>query len=142
MNFKPAELSLASAWRAMKFGIVGLSGVVVNMLTLWLLKEQAHTPLWLASGSAIELSILNNFLWNYHWTFVDRQSALTSAWLPAIFKYHLAVSAAAISNYVILWLLHQRFGVHYLMANVLGILFGFAINYFFSDLWVFKMKTD
>ncbi|NUO83665.1 GtrA family protein [candidate division KSB1 bacterium] len=138
MNFKPADLSLTSAWRAMKFGIVGLSGVALNMLVLWLLKEQAHTPLWLASSSAIELSILNNFLWNYHWTFVDRQSPRASAWLPALFKYHLAVSAAAVSNFAVLWLLHQRFGVHYLTANVLGILFGFVLNYLFSEHWVFN----
>ncbi len=128
----------AKARRVAKFGAVGLSGVLVNMLVLWLLKARGSAPLWLASGVAIELSILNNFLWNYHWTFGDRQNAESNDWRRAALKYHLAVSVAAVSNFILLWLLHQRFGMDYLRANALGILAGLAINYGFSNLWVFK----
>lgn len=131
-------LSMANMRRAAKFGMVGASGVLVNMLVLWLLKARTAAPLWLASGAAIELSILNNFFWNYHWTFVDRRGEEANVWWRALAKYHLAVSVAAISNFVILWLLHDRWEMDYLRANALGILAGFAINYGFSALWVFK----
>lgn len=123
--------------RAAKFGMVGLSGVAVNMLVLWLLKEQTRAPLWLASACAIESSLLNNFFWNYYWTFGDRQAAS----LRALAKYHFAVGLAASANFVILWILHRRFGVHYLLANAVGILSGFASNYLFSNFWVFKKRS-
>ena len=132
--------SWANAARAAKFGAVGASGVLVNMLVLWLLKERAGAPLWLASSAAIELSILNNFLWNYHWTFADRQREKRQEWPRALVKYHLAVSVAAVSNFAVLWLLHQLWGMDYLRANALGILAGFASNYWFSNLWVFKQE--
>jgi putative flippase GtrA len=132
--------SWANALRAAKFGTVGASGVLVNMLVLWLLKARAGAPLWLASGAAIELSILNNFIWNYHWTFGDRQGSQPHDWHRALVKYHLAVSAAAVSNFILLWLLHERWGMDYLLANALGIVCGFAINYLFSNQWVFKKR--
>ncbi len=132
------SFSIAAARRAAKFGAVGISGVCVNMFVLWLLKERAALPLWLASSAAIELSILNNFFWNYHWTFGERQGEAAAHWIKALAKYHLAVSVAAIVNFVVLWFLHQRVGKNYLLANALGILAGFASNYFFSNFWVFK----
>ncbi len=138
MSIEHLKISFASVLRATKFGIVGLSGVAVNMLVLWLLKEKTPAPLWLAGGSAIELSILNNFFWNYHWTFGDRQASTLNAWWRALLKYHVAVSLAALTNFFVLWLLHERFGMHYLIANALGILIGFASNYLFSNHWVFK----
>ncbi len=131
-------LSLARARRAAKFGAVGASGVLVNMLVLWFIKERTSMPLWLASGVAIELAILNNFVWNYHWTFVDRQAGASQHWAKALLKYHLAVSVAAVSNFIILWLLHERLSMNYLLANALGIVCGFAINYLFSEHWVFR----
>lgn len=137
MNF-----SLTGVRRAAKFGAVGISGVFVNMFMLWLLKERAALPLWFASSTAIELSILNNFFWNYHWTFVERQTNTAWHWAKALGKYHLAVSVAATVNFVVLWLLHHRFGKNYLLANALGIIAGLGCNYAFSNQWVFKQRAE
>lgn len=132
------SFSVAAARRAAKFGAVGISGVCVNMFVLWLLKERAALPLWLAGGAAIELSILNNFFWNYHWTFGERRISAAPHWTKALLKYHFAVSVAAIVNFIVLWALHHRFGKNYLLANALGILMGLGSNYLFSNFWVFK----
>lgn len=136
------NLSLTGVRRAAKFGAVGISGVFVNMCMLWLLKERAALPLWLASSTAIELSILNNFFWNYHWTFVERQANAAGHWITALLRYHLAVSVAATVNFTLLWLLHQRFGKNYLLANALGIIAGLGCNYAFSNHWVFKQRAE
>ncbi len=122
----------------MKFGVVGISGIAVNMLTLWFLKQVTHAPVLLAGGIAIEISILNNFAWNYQWTFMDRQAARREGCWRALLKYHLAVSLAALTNFFLLWLLHEYMHVHYLIANACGIAIGVLINYSFSNLWVFK----
>ncbi len=54
-----------------KFALVGLSGVAVDMLVLWLLKGRAGWPLTVSKLIGAELAIVNNFLWNDLWTFGD-----------------------------------------------------------------------
>jgi len=54
-----------------KFAAVGLSGVAVDMLVLWLLKGRLGWPLTLSKLVAAEMAIASNFLWNDLWTFGD-----------------------------------------------------------------------
>jgi dolichol-phosphate mannosyltransferase len=57
--------------RFVKFGIVGLSGVAVDMAILWLLQGRLGWPLTLSKLIAAETAMANNFLWNDLWTFGD-----------------------------------------------------------------------
>lgn len=57
--------------RFLRFGIVGFSGLFVDIVVLFLLRERVGLPLYLANNLAIEAAIINNFLWNDAWTFAD-----------------------------------------------------------------------
>ena len=60
--------------RFVKFALVGLSGVFVNLGTLALLVAiDVHQSL--ASALAIQVSILSNFVVHEWWTFRDRRHA-------------------------------------------------------------------
>ena len=59
--------------RFLKFGFVGAAGVVVNLGFLFLFADVLELHANVASGLAIEISIINNFLLNDRWTFVDRR---------------------------------------------------------------------
>src|SRR5437868_886964 len=54
------------------FGVVGLSGTVLNTGLVYALYGHLHWPLPLAVALATELAILNNYLWNDRWTFGRR----------------------------------------------------------------------
>jgi len=54
-----------------KFAAVGLSGMAVDMLVLWLLKGRARWPLTTSKLVGAEMAIVNNFLWNDLWSFGD-----------------------------------------------------------------------
>ena len=59
--------------RFLRFGIVGFSGVFVDMIVLYLLSDPS-TLGWGLTRSKIlasEIAIVNNFLWNDAWTFAD-----------------------------------------------------------------------
>ncbi|MFN5763079.1 MAG: glycosyltransferase, partial [Pseudanabaena sp.] len=59
--------------RFLKFGLVGFSGVFVDMAIFYLLSD-ASTMGWGLTRSKIiaaEVAVLNNFLWNDLWTFRD-----------------------------------------------------------------------
>jgi dolichol-phosphate mannosyltransferase len=54
-----------------KFAAVGLTGVAVDMLVLWLLRGRLGWPLTTSKLIGAEVAIANNFLWNDLWTFGD-----------------------------------------------------------------------
>lgn len=126
--------------RLIKFGIVGASGVVVNMGCLYVLKEFAGIPYFVASVIAIELSILSNFTINLLWTWRDRSEEGT-LWTKLV-RYHVGAGATAfLGNYLILVALTELVGMHYMVSNLIGIAVGTLANYVINDLWTFK-KTE
>lgn len=125
--------------RLIKFGIVGATGVAVNVGCLYLLTEFARLPYFVASVIAIELSILSNFTINLLWTWRDRADEGT-AWTKIV-RYHIGAGATAfLGNYLILIALTELFGIHYMVSNLIGIAVGTFSNYLINDLWTFKKK--
>lgn len=80
--------------RFVKFGVVGVSGMVVNMLALFLLADLASIHTNLASAIAIEISVLSNFVLNDRWTFADRRAA-ASRWATRVFRFHAVSGVGA-----------------------------------------------
>lgn len=125
--------------RLIKFGIVGASGVAVNVGCLYLLAEFAKIPYFIASIVAIELSILSNFTVNLLWTWRDRSKEGT-LWTKIV-RYHIGAGATAfLGNYLILIALTELLGMHYMISNLIGIAVGTVANYLINDLWTFKKK--
>lgn len=62
-----------SIGRFIRFGMVGIVGVFVDMTLLYLLSDPSKLGWSLTCSKIIaaELAIINNFLWNDSWTFAD-----------------------------------------------------------------------
>lgn len=58
--------------RFIRYGIVGFSGIFVDMLLLYLLYNNAGIGLVASKVIAAEAAILSNFFWNDVWTFADK----------------------------------------------------------------------
>ncbi len=65
------RLSLWLFSRFIRFGFVGLTGLFVDMSTFYLLWTSVGLGLTTSNSIAVELAIINNFLWNDLWTFGD-----------------------------------------------------------------------
>ncbi|AEF97133.1 glycosyltransferase [Methanotorris igneus] len=122
-----------SDYRVIKFGIVGATGIVVNEGLLYIL-VLLGCPLYIASLVAIESSILSNFILNDLWTFKDRKEG---SFISRCLKYHGAVALGAVVNFITLLAL-VSLGVHYLIANLIGISLGFVVNYIGSEVVVWS----
>ncbi len=124
----------SAAWRewkkVFKFSIVGISGIVINQGLLILLKEFAGFALPVASLFAIELAIVNNFLWNDLWTFKtgDQLQRLSSRWHRFV-SFQVVSVGGAVINFAILNFLAYILGIDYRIANIIGILLGFIWNF-------------
>jgi dolichol-phosphate mannosyltransferase len=117
-----------------KFLIVGLSGIIVNMFFLWFFKSIINFDLRIAGVFAIEISVINNFIFNDIWTFKDRKN---SSVLAKFLKYNLSVLLGLLLNYASLLLL-TKYGIYYLLANLIGIILSTTTNYILSSRWAWK----
>jgi len=123
-----------------KFGIVGGSGVVVNMGLLFVLTRFLSVRLEIASAIAIEASILSNFFLNNLWTFKKRNTHVP--FWSRLFRYHLVTGLAGIVNYLILLLLVKTLGWHDMLSNLIGIAIGTIINYSLNSLWTWRVRSE
>jgi dolichol-phosphate mannosyltransferase len=127
----------SAAWRewkkVFKFGIVGITGIVVNLGILYILVEYGHLssyPLDLvASAIAIEISILNNFIWNDLWTFSSLENSKYSSRWQRLGAFNIVSAGGAAINWAVFLVLTAGFGIYYLAAQFLGTLLGFVWNF-------------
>ena len=125
--------------RLIKFGIVGGSGFIVNMVFLWLFTEIFGIYYIISSVLAIGLAMINNFIWNDVWTWRGRGQPGVKPFFVRLLKFCLVASLAGyVGNLGILWILTHFFYLHYLISNVFGIAVGTLINYFLNNYWTFK----
>ena len=123
------RLPWARIGRVAKFGVVGITGILINIGILYLLSRRLGLPLVLSSGVAVELAVISNFLLNSTWTFGCHPS------LPRFAKFNVA-SLAGLTVNVTGVLLLTRLGFYLLAADLIGVAVGFVVNYMFSVLWV------
>lgn len=127
--------------RFVKFGIVGGSGIFVNMGGLWFFTEVVGLYYLISSVLAIALAMISNFIWNDLWTWRDRGEPGVKAYLTRMAKFILVSSIAAyIGNLGILWILTHFFHVYYLISNLIGIAVGTILNYSVNNFWTFREK--
>jgi dolichol-phosphate mannosyltransferase len=122
--------------RFIRFGLVGLSGVFVDMAILFLLSD-ASTLAWGLTRSKIiasEVAIINNFIWNDIWTFYDFSSS-QSGWRKRIkrfAKFNLICLFGIGLNLIILNTLYNYFGVNKYLANLIAIAVVTVWNFWFN----------
>lgn len=116
------RLSLWQFDRFVRFGIVGFSGVFVDMGFLYLLSDPSTLALPLTRSKIIaaELAIINNFLWNDAWTFRDisRTQQGKKQKLKRFLKFNLVCLAGLILNVLLLNIFFNLFGLNRYLANL------------------------
>ena len=111
--------------RFVRFGLVGLSGVFVDMAVFYLLSDPT-TLAWGLTRSKIlasEVAIVNNFLWNDRWTFGDISQRQRGGRLRLrrFLKFNLVCLSGLILNVMLLNALYNGLGINRYLANLLAI---------------------
>jgi putative flippase GtrA len=127
-----------------QFGVVGLSGYVVNLVVFAVLTGNG---LFFRDGSdglgvhyipaaviAFCVAVTNNFLWNRHWTFDARHG---HAGFQAARFFTVSVLALGI-NLVALELLVQVAQMPELPAQAIAVAFAMPFNFIGNKVWTFS----
>lgn len=116
-------------WRefesAIKFAIVGVSGIFVNLMMLYLIVEILSINYLIAGVIATECAILSNFSLNDKWTF------LNSHHMPRKNRFltFQAVSIGGLLINFVIYAILTALGMWYMIAQLIGIFIAFAWNF-------------
>lgn len=122
--------------RFLKFGLVGFSGVFVDMAIFYLLSD-ASTMGWGLTRSKIiaaEVAVLNNFLWNDLWTFRDlaQQQFGRRKLIKRFVKFNLICLVGIGLNLIILNFLYKNLHINKYLANLIAIAIVTIWNFWFN----------
>jgi len=117
-----------------KFGLVGASGYVINLIAFTALLKGLGIHHIAAAIGAFCVAVSNNFLLNRGWTF--RATEGHAGFQAARF---LAVSVAALGiNLVVLYVLADIAGLAELPAQAIAVAVAMPFNFLGNKLWTFR----
>jgi putative flippase GtrA len=129
--------------RFLKFGSVGLSGVLVNLTVLYLGQEyifrmvdSVDARLNFSLSLAIFFATISNFSLNRIWTWADRKEKIQRKYFLQLAQYFVACWVAIAVQFFLTKLLAAHW--YYLFANLLAIVLSSVINFLVNDAWTFK----
>ncbi len=118
----------------MRYGAVGFTGAVVNIAVVTLLAARRAWPVGWALAVAIPLALLNNFLWNWLFTFRNSQAPHgepRAGALSRLSHYGKVCTTGVVLNVFLTLVLNLR-GVPLPLASAAGVALGGAWNLFFN----------
>ncbi len=119
-----------------KYSLVGISGVFVNLGLYTLLTRYYEVSELLAPLISIETALISNFILNNFWTFGKRTTH--SRIRVKFLKFHLASGFSALINYSVFLALFLVFQLHDILANLIGIALAAIVNYLINSNWTWK----
>jgi dolichol-phosphate mannosyltransferase len=122
-----------------RFCVVGGSGVIVDMVFLWLLNSVFGMPLLWSKCVASEIAMISNFALNNGWTFRSEGNGCGwRLWLKAFVRFNIVCTAGMLLAMAVLACLHERFGIQVLIANACAIITASVFNYCLSKVFVWR----
>jgi dolichol-phosphate mannosyltransferase len=127
-------LGLLARLRFARFGIVGLSGLVVNTALLAFLTDVAGVFYVVSAVIATQGSTLWNFCFTEAWVFSGRDKRRSRGARMGLF--FLMNNAALALRGPLLVLLTSGFGIHYAVSNVVSLLALTLVRFAVADTWI------
>lgn len=120
--------------RFLKFGVVGISGLLVDFGLTFVAKEWLKFSKYVANAIGFSMATITNFVLNRSWTFMDRHES--SAWTEFPKFLGFAVAGLLI-NTLVIYLLNEKARLNFYTAKILAIGIVSIWNFFGNYLYTF-----
>lgn len=121
-----------------KYCIVGVSGTIIDVLSLYIFVEYFKIPLIPAATLSFILAVINNFLLNKIWTFQNKSKNYKKLFIKFLF---ISIIGLGINN-SLLYLFTNIFGIWYIFSKLLTSGFVLSWNFLANNFWTFKQKPQ
>src|SRR6266498_2157707 len=86
-----------------KFNLVGVVGFVLQSSALFILTHTApRFSYHAATAVAVELAVLNNFVWHQRWTWCDRPTTTEKGTLRGVAEFHITTVMGLVGRSLVL----------------------------------------
>ena len=116
-----------------KFGVVGGSGYVINLIVFAFLASNLGVFHAVAAVGAFVVALGNNFFWNRHWTFGPGEGL---AHEQAI-RFTVVSVGALVVNLIVLEVLVSAFSMGDIAAQAIAVAVAMPFNFLGNKLWTF-----
>ena len=131
----PTRISLVKRW--LRFNLVGLLGIFAQFTALTALTKFGLPYLW-ATGFAVEIAVLHNWIWHERYTWSDRSTGGTIQRLTRLAKFNLSNGTVSlVGNLVLMKRLFGHLHLPLLISNLTSISLCSLINFLLGDRFVF-----
>ena len=121
------EITPELIFKIIKFGITGLTGMVVDFGTTWIGREKLKWNQYIANSCGFTLAVINNYIINRFWTFQS-----TEDWLPEFGRFVLFSIIGLALNNLFLYLFHEKVKLNFYLAKAIAIGCGFVWNFYIN----------
>ena len=120
--------------KMLKFGLVGLLGMMIDFGITWICKEKLKWNKYVANGCGFTLAVICNYSINRRWTFTNNNPH----WLKQFILFVLVSLAGLLLNTAFLYFFHQKKNKNFYLAKFLAILIVFSWNFLANFFFTFK----
>ncbi len=126
-----------------KFNTVGLLGFALQSGALFVLTHTTHSFSYLAATAvAVELAVLNNFIWHQRWTWRDRPSSTMGETLRRLARFNVTSGLVSIAGNVLLMSVFVgRLGLPIAGANMVSVAACSICSFILADRFAFDMDN-
>ena len=134
---KPSE-ARQRLFRWLKFNAVGGIGIVVQLAALSVFRSWLRLDYLMATGLAVEIAVVHNFLWHERFTWADRPATRCVQSLVRLVKFNASNGAVSmVGNLGLMRLLVGEMKLNYVASNLVAIVVCSLVNFLLSDRLVF-----
>ena len=125
-------------FRWLKFNAVGGIGIAVQLAALAVFRSWLKVDYLLATGLAVEIAVIHNFLWHERFTWADRPATRPMQSLLRLAKFNASNGAVSmVGNLGLMRLLVGELKLNYVAANLIAIVVCSLMNFLLGDRFVF-----
>ena len=139
---RPSE-TRQSLFRWLKFNAIGGIGIVVQLAALSVFRSRLKLDYLLATGLAVEIAVIHNFLWHERYTWADRPARRPVQSLVRLAKFNASNGAVSmVGNLGLMRVLVGEMKFNYVAANLIAVVVCSLVNFLLSDRFVFDVAAD
>ena len=112
-----------------KFCLVGLSGMLIDFGTTWVLKEKVRVNKYIANSTGFILAATSNYIWNRFWTFHSENTHVATEYLSFIL---ISLAGLGLNN-LILYFFNDKLKFNFYLSKLIAVgfvtIWNFVLNY-------------
>ena len=124
--------------RLFKFGLVGLSGLLIDFSITYLLKEKVLINKYIANATGFSCAVISNFLLNKYWTFNSVSNKLIS---NQFFLFAIISVMGLCINSSVIMLLIKKMNIRFYLSKAIAVCIVFIWNFSMNNYITFHQHS-